>query len=251
MEVHHHSHTSRKKWTHYFWEFLMLFLAVFCGFLAEYQLEHKIEKDREKDYMKGMLEDLSEDTTNINEVFAFSKLMSKGLDSLKQNLYNINSTREDVNSVYRQYGTYLRRFSVRFSDQTAIQLRNSGQLRLVRKKEVTSLISGYWKMTEQVESIQERLELDMNEISSVGDNIINGKFLGTYKDRDSLSGVRFIEVFAGAKMMTNDKNVLINLANKVSRLKRRIDNFYFNNLSYTKELAVALIEQIKKEYHLK
>ena len=46
MEVHHHSspapggsHTPRKKWTHYFWEFLMLFLAVFCGFLAEYQLE--------------------------------------------------------------------------------------------------------------------------------------------------------------------------------------------------------------------
>ena len=38
MEVHHHSHTSRKKWMHYFWEFLMLFLAVFCGFLAEYQL---------------------------------------------------------------------------------------------------------------------------------------------------------------------------------------------------------------------
>ena len=36
MEVHQHTHTPRKKWTHYFWEFLMLFLAVFCGFLAEY-----------------------------------------------------------------------------------------------------------------------------------------------------------------------------------------------------------------------
>jgi hypothetical protein len=35
MEVHAHSHTARKKWTHYFWEFLMLFLAVFCGFMAE------------------------------------------------------------------------------------------------------------------------------------------------------------------------------------------------------------------------
>jgi hypothetical protein len=35
MEVHHHAHTARKKWTHYFWEFLMLFVAVFCGFLAE------------------------------------------------------------------------------------------------------------------------------------------------------------------------------------------------------------------------
>jgi len=35
MEVHSHAHTDRKKWTHYLWEFLMLFLAVFCGFLAE------------------------------------------------------------------------------------------------------------------------------------------------------------------------------------------------------------------------
>jgi len=23
MEVHAHTHTARKKWTHYFWEFLM------------------------------------------------------------------------------------------------------------------------------------------------------------------------------------------------------------------------------------
>ena len=59
MEVHHHSHPAhggtgtRKKWTHYFWEFLMLFLAVFCGFLAEYQLEHKIEKDRGKQYIRS------------------------------------------------------------------------------------------------------------------------------------------------------------------------------------------------------
>ena len=60
MEV--HAHTPRKKWTHYFWEFLMLFLAVFCGFLAEYQLEYKNEHDREKVNMQNMLEDLNSDT---------------------------------------------------------------------------------------------------------------------------------------------------------------------------------------------
>jgi hypothetical protein len=250
MEVHAHTHTSRKKWTHYFWEFLMLFLAVFCGFLAEYQLEHKIERDREKDYMEGMLDDLSEDTVSINEVFAFAKLMSKGLDSLKQNLYNTNSADKNVHAIYRQYGAYLRRFSIRVSDQTATQLRNSGQLRLVRKKEVTNKISGYWKMTGQVEAIQGRIESDMDEIALLGDNIINGNFLGSYSVRDSLSGIRFMEVFPGAELMTNDKNTLINLANKISRLKRRIDNFYFNNLSRLKRLAVDLIELIKKEYHL-
>ena len=66
MEVHAHSHTARKKWTHYFWEFLMLFLAVFCGFLAEYQLEHKIEKNREKQFMASMIEDLKADTSTIS-----------------------------------------------------------------------------------------------------------------------------------------------------------------------------------------
>jgi len=40
MEVHHHTttdhgRTSRKKFTHYLWEFLMLFLAVTLGFFVE------------------------------------------------------------------------------------------------------------------------------------------------------------------------------------------------------------------------
>src|SRR5690349_9409510 len=61
MEVHHHTHTPRKKWTHYLWEFLMLFLAVFCGFLAEYKLEHMIEQQREKQYIKSLIADLKID----------------------------------------------------------------------------------------------------------------------------------------------------------------------------------------------
>src|SRR5688572_20078195 len=65
MEVHAHSHTPRKKWTHYFWEFIMLFLAVFCGFLAEYKLEHTIEHQREKQYMRSMIEDLKSDTAML------------------------------------------------------------------------------------------------------------------------------------------------------------------------------------------
>jgi len=74
MEVHHHAHTARRKWAHYFWEFLMLFLAVFCGFLAEYQLEHLIEKDREKQYMKSIVEDLQNDTTAISNIFNLGSL---------------------------------------------------------------------------------------------------------------------------------------------------------------------------------
>ena len=62
MEVHAHTHTPRKKWAHYFWEFLMLFLAVFCGFLAENFREHQVEHRREKKFMVSMVEDLRKDS---------------------------------------------------------------------------------------------------------------------------------------------------------------------------------------------
>ena len=78
MEVHAHTHPStgsghRKKWTHYFWKFLMLFLAVFCGFLAENQREHYIEKLRAKQYAKSLLNDLKKDTSMINKIIKQAK----------------------------------------------------------------------------------------------------------------------------------------------------------------------------------
>ena len=65
MEVHTHSHTERKKWHHYFWEFLMLFLAVTLGFFVENQREHMAEHQREKQFMQSMLEDLKSKYFNI------------------------------------------------------------------------------------------------------------------------------------------------------------------------------------------
>ena len=56
MEVHHHAHTPRKKWTHYFWEFLMLFLAVTLGFFVENQREHYIEHQREKQFISSLIQ---------------------------------------------------------------------------------------------------------------------------------------------------------------------------------------------------
>src|SRR5262245_40138922 len=82
MEVHHHSHTQRKKWTHYFWEFLMLFLAVFCGFLAENQREHMVEHTREKQYMQSMLVDLAADTARFNSGITLREIRINAIDTV-------------------------------------------------------------------------------------------------------------------------------------------------------------------------
>ena len=250
MEVHTHSHTARKKWTHYFWEFLMLFLAVFCGFLAEYQLEHKIERDREKDYMKGMLEDLYEDTVSINNSYQLAKAVSNGIDSLKHHLYNTDVVKENVVAIYRLYGTYLRRFGIRFSDQTAIQLRNSGQMRLIRKRNVVKAMASYWQRGIRIGAIDERIEMIMNEVASFGDEIVNRKYLGEFGKRDSITAIGIVELLPGAELMTHDKNTLVTLANKIARLKRTIDSFYFVNISAQRHDAIRLINLIEKEYSI-
>src|SRR5438034_9196485 len=81
MEVHTHTHTPRKKWTHYLWEFLMLFLAVFCGFLAENFREHQVEKQREKQFIKSLVNDLQLDTAWFNVVAKSENAKMQNFDS--------------------------------------------------------------------------------------------------------------------------------------------------------------------------
>src|SRR5436309_1232904 len=87
MEVHAHSQTvpiaiGSKKFTHYLWEFLMLFLAVFCGFLAENIREHTVEHQRAKQFALSMLSDIKEDTAALNTAIGSGNKKIKAIDSL-------------------------------------------------------------------------------------------------------------------------------------------------------------------------
>ena len=82
MEVHTHTHTPRKKFAHYLWEFLMLFLAVFCGFLAENKREHMVENHRAKELVVALLNDLQHDTAQLNMLIAKREEKQLLLDSL-------------------------------------------------------------------------------------------------------------------------------------------------------------------------
>src|SRR4029078_9084396 len=82
MEVHAHTHTARKKFTHYLWDFLMLFLAVFCGFLAENFREHKVEQIRAHEYAESLVLDLQNHTAAIHLEDKSAVLYNSLVDSL-------------------------------------------------------------------------------------------------------------------------------------------------------------------------
>ena len=144
MEVHHHPHTPRKKWTHYFWEFLMLFLAVTLGFLVENQREHYIEHQREQQFIQSLFNDIKADTANIAKIIIARTAKERMLDSLA---FMMNSPRpiDFVKLIYPYAILAGRTLPYRFvpNDGTMQQLKNSGALRLIRNRAVVDSISKY------------------------------------------------------------------------------------------------------------
>ena len=142
MEVHAHSHSERKKFTHYLWEFLMLFLAVFCGFLAENFREHQVEHQREKQYMITMLEDMKADIPLLDSTMKDWEQVNMSIDSVSDAitpaLANVN-----FKKIYRHINEALNYWSFRYNDRTITQLKNSGGFLLIRNKTVANKIISY------------------------------------------------------------------------------------------------------------
>lgn len=144
MEVHHHSHTARKKWTHYFWEFLMLFLAVTLGFFVENQREHYIEHQREEQFIRSLYNDIKTDTANIAKIIHARSAKERMLDSLSF-MMNSKNPPDFIKQIY-PYGVLVgRTLPYRFipNDGTLQQLKNSGAFRLIRKRKVVDSIAKY------------------------------------------------------------------------------------------------------------
>ena len=245
MEVHAHTHTARKKWTHYLWEFLMLFLAVFCGFLAEYQLEHKIEKDREKEYILSLVEDLSEDSLTIFENTILLKANVERMDSLKFLLCG-NDVRDRGADLY-----YLGRLASRgdrltVNDRTIQQMKNSGGFRLIRKENVSKAIIGYYNKVSYINWLE---SIELNESDTYRKMAIEVFhpviFDGLIKADDTI-----IKSLDNPSLLTYDKEVLIRLAGMVTYTK----NTRLGLLKEEGRLLVnanKLVSLLKKEYHLK
>ncbi len=157
MEVHAHSHTARKKWTHYFWEFLMLFLAVFCGFMAENFREHQVEHRREMQFISSMADDVKLDILALNNILIKRIQRKEMFDSLTALL---NSSQRDkfISRLY-YFGRHMQRLSpiiFTYNDRTIQQLKNGGNMRLIRKQAVTDAIVLYDAAIRDMDLTQER-----------------------------------------------------------------------------------------------
>ena len=245
MEVHTHTHTARKKWTHYFWEFLMLFLAVFCGFLAENQREHMVEHQREKQYMKSLIEDLKEDATLLTAQLGSFKLLGTDLNSLIFLLNSPDAKKYGADLYY--YGRKAHRFSFfNITDRTIQQMKNSGGFRLVRNDVAANAILRYYALMNNVNELQTRTEQYAMEYRVFSMNIFNPLVFQKMVDTTDQS---IIKMQDNPALLTYDRATLLKLTSILHYLNsiRTGLQLKYNNV---KSEAEKLIILLKKEYKL-
>ena len=247
MEVHPHSHEPHKKWTHYFWEFFMLFLAVTLGFFVENQREHLVEHRREKQYMRSMVEDLKSDTADLNRIIKLRSKRIKVLDSLVFLLNDPGNTAY-LSDLYYFSRLCRRTATIRFinNDRTIQQLKSSGSLRLIRKQIVSDSIALHDSRVRRLDKIGETEHEYIRDMIPYSYKIFDGRIYNQMLNEEDVV-YRPTGNPALLRYTKEDMNAFISALHSV-----KSSNIAYRNFS--KDLhdnAVNLLKTIEEHYHLK
>ncbi|HEU4859714.1 MAG TPA: hypothetical protein VFT15_07755 [Chitinophagaceae bacterium] len=244
MEVHAHTHTERKKWTHYFWEFLMLFLAVFCGFLAEYKLEHTIEHNRERQFITTMIEDLKSDTMQLSQNISYRKTREAMCDSLINNLPDHKNRGGDV-YYYARNLTRPQYFSP--NDRTLQQLKNSGALRLIRNLRVSDSIMSYDQHLRYLMTLSEDERSIRDNFRDLIGTVFDGRTL--YSQIDTADFANYNKPEGNPALFLQDAASINKVISSAQYLKTVVRGVRVR-LERLKATAANLLSFLQKEYEL-
>ena len=224
----------------------MLFLAVFCGFMAENQREHMIEHQREKKYIVSLIKDIELDIASLKNSYELRKVQLRYFDSLTTLL------KQDYKNQMRDFYFYARHIPrstlFRYHDRTILQLKNSGNLRLIRNTDAADSITVYDNEAIKTILVQQETEEELRE--NIAWEIIAKVLDGVVWDNMNDSNSKISRPVDNPSLVTRDPTLINEFHFKVVQLKATL---LFTNRYITKAIASAqsLIELLKKEYHLK
>ncbi len=263
MEVHHHSspapggtHTPRKKWTHYLWEFLMLFLAVFCGFLAENKREHMVEHSRARAYAESLLKDLQNDTTEIRTAALYENKVITMIDSLVDFINNRTPSQKGGQLYY-----YMRlagwAYTIDWNKATLNQLISSGNLRYFTNTQLVTQISNYNTLANIITNVDGIIDAKRTRAATYRDRILIAKY------QQALSSIGMDDIVYGRKnayidsLRNTDVPVQDNASDLINAfanalIDTKISRQYQQEKYYPQaiKLATEIMKLLKKEYRL-
>lgn len=253
MEVHAHTHTARKKWSHYFWEFLMLFLAVSLGFYAENSRETILHKKEVKTQLNSMLSDLQSDISLFDSVTVRNGFGAEMTDSLVELLHsNISNTTEiyyTARIITANVGYYYT------NSKSFDQLKAAGLLRYIKNKALLDSIGTYYASFQWLSNQIDLLRLKLDEVHKG-----NALLFDSYVFHQMTKNIKIVAANGVGGQRTNISKPLVQPAllstdakdiNQVSlnyHYYSTTIKFYVRNAIALQTRAKGLIEMIRNEY---
>jgi hypothetical protein len=241
MEVHAHTHTPRKKWTHYLWEFFMLFLAISAGFLVENQREHFIESKRGRQYLKSFVEDLKTDTANFSSFIKKYEKKEADLNNLYLCYDSINLKLEPAACIKNIYAATIGYQDLIYTDRTLEQLKNAGGLRLIDEQDADSIIK-YDQLLRYLLKVE---ATSLQEMQTRVRNTRNSVF--AYSETMETEWKKGAEP-QSVTLISTDRDLLNRFFNEVM-VYRFACRFQFRQIINLRENAVRLIQFYNQKYH--
>jgi hypothetical protein len=257
MEVHQHSHDGGKKnWKSYFWEFLMLFLAVTLGFFVENQREHYIEHVRANEFSKTLVKDLQNDTAAIHSQNKSAEIYIANVDSLlafsKTKLEGRNASRF---SFYTRFMYWT--VPITWNRATFEQIKNSGSLRYFKNYQLLEKLTKYEAIIKDIESEaynhKERGNLLLKQINLIIEPAYHHELSKHYLiSLDTMSMKTKEELYTyNTGSLENKRNEVREMLNMIIVQQRNLRRDIDVTWKLAEELAIELINELKKEYHIK
>jgi hypothetical protein len=248
MEVHHHPdlHQKQKKFKEYFLEFLMIFLAVSLGFIAENLREHITDRSKEKQYIEAFIRNVQDDTAKLKHVISRDSEQVSGTDSFLHLVHlpmNIDSNRKKFYYLSIRY--FYSSATFKSNDATLLQLKSTGDYRLIEKDHVADSLSKYDANNNDIYDEGDYYVAYFKEILFMLDEMTD---MTIYDDTTFFDHNKFTD--KPPPVITGDSVAMRKLFNKVFDF-RGITNAYIEfNLKPQLENATRLIIFLKKEYNI-
>lgn len=224
----------------------MLFLAVFCGFLAENQREHMVEHQREKKYIQALASDLEADTSRLKTIIQLRNERAQLLDSFIS-LLNSKEATQHSNDLYYYNSFATRGVAFRFTpvDGTMQQLKNAGNLRLVRKAVISDSIISYDVAVRAFSWGTGDEEEIMRTYRGIAEGVFDGVVLNNMRDDDNnVIRISYNPALRLTEDATYRLTYRIHMLTVFNKTMRR-------NARGLLEKATNLLRLLKNEYHLK
>ena len=192
--------------------------------------------------MQSLIADIGEDTIEIKKSISAASKAKQYQDSAIFYLYN-NPPVDFLPYSYSNAWNPLPRLNVVFNEVTAMQLKNAGNLRLIRNQKVIREISLYWREQENTKVNLDRFLIYRNRGREYEEKLWN------FSDYDLVEAGLIKPLSKGMRVIRADPALWSEYANIISHCRITCKQF-IEKLQKQLKMSNELILLLQKEYHL-